>query len=710
MNTPSIRADILTRRTYNRPLNDAGTIFETFEQTIDRVIEHQKWLWERAKDAKLSNYERAELSDLKQLMMQRKVLVSGRTLWLGGTDVAKTREASQFNCSHLTVETIHDVVDSFWLLLQGCGVGFTANPGALNGFAQPVKVEVIRSIRGATNRGQERNQENIHESYGQRIYHLTVGDSAEAWAKSVGKLLAMKDRVDRVVLDFSEVRPAGLRLKGYGWISSGDQTISTAFVAICEILSKRAGQLLTAIDIMDVMNWLGTTLSSRRSAEIALMDNTSPEINDFIFAKRDFFKLWNDAGDSKYSNEVDPDLKEKPPAFSGWADYWKDRGYKDRNHRQQSNNTVVFYNKPDPWSLRYLFDRMLDAGGSEPGFYNGTSALARAAWFKGTNPCGEILLGNRSFCNLVEVDLGKFDSTDSYSSMQLDQALHLAARANYRQTCVNLDDGILQRSWHETNEFLRLCGVGITGIVRYFDQYADMPSTKALASDLRAMRLAAQEGAHSMADELGMPRSKAVTTIKPSGTLGKIMDTTEGIHKPLGRYIFNNVTFSRHDNTIPKLIEAGYKVIDKPGEPDAVIVTLPVEYAELEFDTYERNGETVFVNLESAIVQLERYKLVMDNYVDHNCSITVSYDPSEIPAIVDWIIDNWDTYVGVSFILRNDPTKTAKDLGYLYLPQEVVTKSKYDAYMAELKPVDLDGMSSLEALEDDCVGGVCPIR
>lgn len=697
MNAPSVRADILTRRTYNRPLNDEGTVFETFEQTIDRVIDHQKWLWERAKGSKLTNYERTELGNLKTLMMQRKVLVSGRTLWLGGTDVAKTREASQFNCSHLTVETIHDVVDAFWLLLQGCGVGFTPNPGALNGFAQPVKIEVIRSERGANNKGREGNRESFYEKYGQTIYHVVVGDSAEAWAKSVGKLLAMKDRVDRIILDFSEVRPAGLRLKGYGWISSGDETISTAFVAICELLNKRAGELLTSIDIMDLLNWLGTTLSSRRSAEITLVDNKSPEINDFIFAKKDFFKQWNDAGDCKSIDEFEN------------AAQAKEQGYNTRNHRQQSNNTVVFYNKPDPWSLRYLFDRMLDAGGSEPGFYNGTSARARAAWFKGTNPCGEILLGNRSFCNLVEIDLGKFDAFDSLSIMELETAFHLAARANYRQTCVNLDDGVLQRAWHETNEFLRLCGVGITGIVRYFDQYENK-QPNVLSADLRMMRTAAQDGAHSMADELGLPRSKAVTTIKPSGTLGKIMDTTEGIHKPLGRYIFNNVTFSKHEPIVPTLKSAGYTVFPKPGEPDAVIITLPVEYSDLEFDTYEREGETVYVNLESAIDQLERYKLVMENYVDHNCSITVSYDPSEIPAIVDWIMDNWDLYVGVSFILRNDPTKTAADLGYLYLPQEVVTKSHYDAYMATLKPVDLTAISSLEELEDDCVGGVCPIR
>lgn len=117
---PSTRAEIITRRTYNRPLNTEGTIFETWKDTIDRVIDHQVWLWERARGGvELTDENWAELYELEQLMLDRKVLCSGRTLWLGGTDIAKRREASQFNCSFTEVETVYDLVDVLWLLLQG---------------------------------------------------------------------------------------------------------------------------------------------------------------------------------------------------------------------------------------------------------------------------------------------------------------------------------------------------------------------------------------------------------------------------------------------------------------------------------------------------------------------------------------------------------------------------------------------------------------
>lgn len=119
MNKPSTRAEVITRRTYCRPLNDEGTIFETWKDTVSRVMDHQQWLWERAQGRDLDDTQYAELYELEELMLDRKVSMSGRTLWLGGTDVAKVREASQFNCSFTQVETVYDLVDILWLLLQG---------------------------------------------------------------------------------------------------------------------------------------------------------------------------------------------------------------------------------------------------------------------------------------------------------------------------------------------------------------------------------------------------------------------------------------------------------------------------------------------------------------------------------------------------------------------------------------------------------------
>jgi ribonucleoside-triphosphate reductase len=677
---PSARAEIITRRTYNREFDEKPGTFETWDETIDRVINHQRWLWERALThmklpgmplhdisedmiewVELSEEQEMELEELRLLMLDRKVLPSGRTLWLGGTSISKRRESSQFNCSHVNIETIYDVVDAFWLLLQGCGVGATPEVGTLTGFRKPIpNIEVIRSTR--TDKGREFNEESFIDG----VWTISVGDSAEAWAKSIGKLLAGNYKADTLVLDFSQIRPGGQRLKGYGWISSGDGPISVAYPAICNILNKRAGSLLHKTDIVEILNWLGTVLSSRRSAEIMLVEYGSDEWYEFAKFKERCFE----------------------------------DGFK---HRQQSNNSLVFYNKPSKEELTKVFDMMIEAGGSEPGFYNGQTALMRAPWFKGTNPCGEILLANKSFCNLSEIDVAKFigDSSGLY------RAAILIARANYRQTVVDFRDGILQESWHKNNEFLRLCGVGVTGIAQRDDM---------TAYDWRSLKYSIVCSARGMAKELGLEHPKNVTTVKPSGTLSKIMDTTEGIHRPGGRYLFNWVNFSNHDPILNKLKEANYKLITNPANSDNTLACLPVEYNNIPFNyktVHRKDGSTELleVNEESAVSQLERYKKIQVNYCDQNVSNTIYYSPNEKDDIVNWLLNNWDVYVGVSFLFRNDPTVSAKDLGFNYLPQEYVNKDKYHEYLSTLKEIDWSNTdSALEIENDECISGVCPVK
>lgn len=665
---PSFRSQFVVKRTYNRPLDDDGTVFETREQTIDRVIGHQRWLWETAKGNMVGEYmqplngvEEAELEELRGLMQRNEAFLSGRTLWLGGTDISKKFQATNFNCSGLLVETVHDVVDAFHCLLLGVGVGFEPIVGTLNGFAKPVDIEVVRSTR--TNRGDDNNKERFYTHEGKRVWRLVVGDSGLSWAKAAGKIMAMKKPVDKVILDFSQVRPGGKPLRGFGWISSGDEQISEAFEAICHIMNRKAGQLLTRIDILDVMNWLGTSLSSRRSAEIALMPAEDLEAEEFATAKKDFWKTGN-------------------------------------KQRAQSNNSLVFWHKPTKRELRGIFSQMLESGGSEPGFVNGTAAKKRGPWFKCLNPCSEVILGNKSVCNLVTINLAKFNGRPE----ELKRAFWIMGRANYRQTCVDFRDGILQSTWHELNQFLRLTGVGCAGIVMWEHQKNK--------DEIAKLRTFAKDAVDSMAEELNLPYSKAVTTIKPDGSLGKVMDTTEGIHKPLAKYIFNNIIISKASPLFQVAVDAGYRHFEHPFDNSSVIVTLPVAFDGVDFEKVVIGEKEVEVNLESAVDQLERYKLWMDSYVDHNASITVSYSPEETEDIVQWLDKNWDHFVGVSFLLRADPTKTAEDLGYAYLPQQPVTKEEYYEYVAHLKPVDLDKVfvSSLEALEDDCSSGVCPIR
>jgi adenosylcobalamin-dependent ribonucleoside-triphosphate reductase len=674
--TVSTRAQVITRRTYNRPLNVEGTVFETWEQTVDRVIGHQRFLWCRAKTAKildgmplhditedllewqfLSRYEEDELLELRQLLIDRKVAVAGRTLWLGGTDVARRREASMFNCSFTNVETVWDAVDVFWLLLQGCGVGFRPISGSLTGFRHYIpELKIIRS-KNSTEKGPETNEEDWDPI--NKVWTLVVGDSAEAWAKSIGKLLAGKYPANCLVLDFSHIRKPGIRLKNYGWLSQGDVGLTTAYTKVYEVLNAKADSLLTEIDILDIINLLGTVLSTRRSAQIAVMDGHNPIIYEFAEAK---MGLWDEGSTIK--------------------------------HRSQSNNSIIFWKRPEITELTKWFEMINRGGNGEPGLINGEQMRARAPWAIGMNPCAEILLPNKGFCNLVSIDLLKFKG----DALGLLRAAKIIARANYRQTIVDFRDGVLQEAWHLNNEHLRLCGVSLMGVAGRLDMRS---------YEYRKLERAATSAAMEMADQLGLPTPKNVTSIKPEGTQSKCYDSLEGMHKPLGKYIFNNIAFSRYDPLVETLKAANYNVFNHPYDDSAILVTFPVKNDGVDFAIVDGKE----VNEDSAVSQLEVYKLLMDSYCQQNVSCTISYSPEETNEIVNWLYNNWDSYVAVSFLFRNDASKTAADLGYPYLPQEVTTKALYEEYISKLLPIDLEKNNSFEELQgDDCAGGVCPIR
>lgn len=670
MTKPTARAMATALRTYHRPIKEGDPRLESWDQVVDRVISHQRWLWERALNRSLNDREDDELEELRRMITGRYIAPAGRTLWLGGTELSRTRESCMFNCSFTHIETVYDVVDCLWLLLQGCGVGFRPITGTLNGFRRPLhEIKVIRSNRTGKG-GLQHNVETFDPQTA--TWTIKVGDSAIAWAKAVGKLIAGKYPARTLTLDFSEIRPAGSRLKGYGWISSGDEQIAKAFKAIAQILSDRADQLLTRMDILDIVNWLGTILSSRRSAQIALFEYGQPEWEDFAMAKKEW-----------------------------WL--------KGNAHRQQSNNSLLFRTKPSRQEFERLFQLIIEAGGSEPGFINAAEAERRAPWFKGCNPCVEILLGNKSFCNLTEVNVLAFKG----DKVGLERALYLAGRMNYRQTMVDLRDEILQEAWHLNNQFLHLCGVGLTGIRARPDL---------TRYDYKRMRNITVSAAYSMANELNAPLPKNVTCVKPSGTVSKIMgaeewgEVPEGVHMPLGKYLFNNITFSKHDPLVARFISAGYEVIEKPFEPESVLVKFPVKFENVPFSrksVTRKNGkvEEVEVNMDTAVQQLEWYRLLQETWCEQNVSNTISYDPAEIPAIIDWFMENWDCYVGVSFLFRNDPTKNAEDLGYAYLPQEVVTKETYETYVSRLKEIDYSGMEIREEEPSEaCLNGACPIR
>ncbi|MGD9631429.1 MAG: ribonucleoside-triphosphate reductase, adenosylcobalamin-dependent [Pyrinomonadaceae bacterium] len=649
----SARSILVARRSYCRPHGD-GT-YETWAQVTDRVCRHQEWLWERALGRRLSPDERTELKYLGDYQKAMLGSVAGRTNWLGGTQIAREREASMFNCAFSRAETVYDIVDLAWLLLQGCGTGFEAVSGSLNGFPNHIPEIVSYRSERTSKGGFEKNNESYDATT--KTWTIMVGDSAVAWAKAVGKIIASKFYgVQKLVLDFTQIRPAGERLRGYGWISSGDEMIAKAFLQMAAIMNDRAGKLLRVIDIHDIVNLVGIILSSRRSAQ----------------------------------------LSQQPYGTGDWMSFARCKSNYTENApwRGQSNNNLYFLQRPTLDELRRLMEMVVDSGGSDPGLFNMEEARRRAPWCAGVNPCAEILLCNKGFCNLVETNLGGFADFDIRG---LADCIKLFARANYRQTLVNLQDGVLQRAWHENNQYLRLCGVSVTGITCRDDL---------TEADWMFLRNEARFAAMAMAHEIGTQPPQAVTTVKPSGTLSKVMDTTSGMHRPVGKYIFNDVMYSKHDEVVDVLRDAGYLVYDHPTDTTSALVRFTESWEGSDFTKTDGGLE---IDDEPAVEQLNRYLKLMRTWCDHNVSCTIYYHPEEVGDLTEKLHENWDDYVGVSFLPRYDCT--GKGSQHAWMPQRVVTEKEFRDYSAGLKPVSEEALvGGLSMEEEKCATGACPIN
>jgi ribonucleoside-triphosphate reductase (formate) len=318
----SARADATTLRSYCRPLHD--DYLETWPQVVERsTYQHHLKLWEDAGGTP----DLSELAELRELGLQRKSMVAGRTLWLGGTEYAYSRAASQFNCAATRYFTVYDAVDAAWLLLNGCGVGAKPQVGVLHGYTRPIpELEVVPSERSKDYRGREDNLESLDGG----VWTIAVGDSAQAWAKALGKMLNPKVRhADKLCLDFSEVRGPGGRLKGYGWICNGYKPLADALCVVHSILNEKAGELLDELDIGDLHNLMGQILSSRRAAEILHMDSWNPRLQEFMRCKERYWEVGKD-------------------------------------YRRQSNNSVLYWSEPSRSELASLLELAFANGDPAP--------------------------------------------------------------------------------------------------------------------------------------------------------------------------------------------------------------------------------------------------------------------------------------------------------------------------------------------------------
>ena len=186
----------------------------------------------------------------------------------------------------------------------------------------------------------------------------------------------------------------------------------------------------------------------------------------------------------------------------------------------------------------------------------------------------------------------------------------MSARAGYRMTFTELE----LPDWNKVHQRDKLIGCSLTG-------WQDMVNACNLTREdqaalLKELREAARNAAFEYADELGRERPILVTTVKPEGSLSLLPTVSSGVHYSHAPYYIRRIRISASDPLVKVCEELGYPVFPEVGQDPETCVTKVVEFP-------VKAPEGKVKPQVSALEQLENYKMFMENYVDHNCSITV---------------------------------------------------------------------------------------
>lgn len=665
------------------PMGELGSFVysRTYSRYIPNLNRREFW-WETVRRAveyncSLTPTTREEAEKLYDNIYHLRQFLSGRTLWVGSTPVSEAYPMANYNCAFEVIDDYHAYHDLFYLLMVGSGVGVRV----LKSDAE--KLPAIRT-----------NLEIIHKAYNPRpkserleytglsfsgdTATLAIGDSKEGWAQAIEhyfNILTNTEytKIRKIVVEYDSIRPRGERLKVFGGTASGYESMLAMLDKIHRIIasaglrSESVRTKLRPIDLLDIANIIGENVVSggvRRTSEIGLIDQDDTEC---IQAKSQLYRQINGRW------QIDKKIA----------------------HRQMSNNSIFYRRKPSREQLHWNLQQMRHSG--EPGWINEAAGLKRRPNFCGCNPCGEILLDSHGLCNLTTVNVMAFVQDGVLNENELLEAQRMSARAGLRMTCRELE----MHRWNLVQQRDRLLGCSLTG-------WQDMVNAVGMSREdqaclLRKLRETAHEAARKMSAALGLNAPLLVTTIKPEGTLSLLPTVSSGIHYSHAPYYVRRIRISATDPLCRVCEELGYPVFPEVGQ-DAENCRTKV----IEFPVKAPEGRVK--SDVSAIEQLENYKMFMENYVDHNCSITVHVRENEWDDVEEWVWNHWDDVVALSFLSYDENF-------YELLPYEAISSAEYESRRAKMCPFNPSLISKYEHEETeldigsaDCANGVCPVR
>ena len=619
---------------------------ETWEETVDRYFNFFK---EHLKEYCDYEVKDKEIKEIREAVVNLDIMPSMRCLMTAG-EALKRENVAGYNCSYVKVDSPRSFDEILYILMNGTGVGFS------------VEEEYVNKLPA------------VAEEFYETETTIVVRDSKLGWAKALKELYGMLWMGQVPSWDTSKVRPAGSPLKTFGGRASGPEPLEDLFKFSVNIFKNAAGRKLKSVEAHDLVCKIAEIVvvgGVRRSALISL------------------------------SNLGDREMR-----YAKSGNWWE-----TNVQRALANNSVNYKEKPDVGTFMREWLSLYDSKSGERGIYNSMSAKRTTERLNqkkdkdgnniirrdaredfGTNPCSEIILRSREFCNLTECVIRGWDDSKS-----LKKKVRLATiLGTWQSTLTNFK--YLTGEWKRNCSDERLLGVSLTGIM-------DNPDTnggnRGLDERLRELRDECIKTNKEWSDKLEIPQSAAITCVKPSGTVSQLVDSASGIHARHNPYYIRTVRGDNKDPITKFMKDAGF-----PNEPD---VTKPNHTTVFSFPMKSPSGAVCRTDM-TALEQLELWKVYAQNWCEHKPSVTISVKEDEWVSTASWVYENFDEISGISFLPFSDHT-------YKQAPYQDCTEKEYEEILNQMpKNVDWSKLSEYEqkdftvaSQELACSAGQCEV-
>jgi ribonucleoside-diphosphate reductase alpha chain len=566
---------------------------------------------------------------------------SMRALMTAGPALDKDNVAG-FNCSYVAIDNVRTFDEIMYILMCGTGVGFSVERQYVDKLPE------------------------IAEKFHTTETVIKVRDSKIGWAKSYRELIAMLYAGQIPQFDMSLVRPAGAKLKTFGGRASGPDPLRDLFKFSIETFQKASGRKLTSIECHDIVCKIADVVvcgGVRRSALISL-SNLS-------------------------------DIRMRDAKTGQWWDNNPQRSY--------ANNSVAYTEKPDIGTFMKEWVSLYDSKSGERGIFNRVASQKMATrsgrrdgdFDFGTNPCSEIVLRNKQFCNLSEVVVRPDDTEET-----LKEKVEIATIFGTLQSTLS-DFRYLTKQWKDNTEEERLLGVSLTGIMDHEVLSGNIFNQTVLRDMLINLKEHSIKINKKWAEMLGVNQATAITCVKPSGTVSQLVDSASGIHPRYSPYYLRTVRADKKDPLCDMMIDKGFYGEDDVMKPnDTKVIYFPMKSPK----------SSIMRDAKSAIEQLEIWKMYQLHWCEHKPSITVYVKEEEWLQVGAWVYENFDVMSGVSFLPHSDHS-------YKQAPYQEVDKKTYEEWLAKT-PRNINWMDLTNYEKEDtttsskelaCTAGACEV-